>query len=178
MMDVNEIVRTREGIYKGSYLSFERWNVELPDGSRAIREIVVPRNAVAIVPIDKDRQIHLVRHCRIAVNDILLEIPAGVIDDHESPEQTARRELVEEIGLFPGTLIQLVTYYHAEGYSTGKITVFLGTELEPRESLHPDHNEFLAHITLPFDEVLNWVPQGKIKDSKTLLGVMLARQWL
>ena len=177
-MNVNEVVKSRESIYDGSYLSFERWKVELPDKTTAFREIVIPRHAVAVVPVDDNQQVHLVRHARVAVNDILVEIPAGIIDENELPEETARRELVEEIGLYPNNLIKLITYYHAEGYSTGNITIFLGTELEKRESETNDHTEFLEHVTFPFDEVMSWIPQGKIKDSKTLLGMMFAQKWL
>lgn len=177
-MKLKEIVNHKERIYQGNFISMERWEVRLPDNSPAIREIVVPKHAVAVVPVDADGQLHLVKHARIAVDAVLLEIPAGVIDEGEAPEVTARRELVEEIGLFPSKLIKLITYYHAEGYSTGLITLFLGLDLQPQPAQIRDETEFLEHHTIPFDQALSWVEAGKFRDSKSLLGITLSRKHL
>ncbi len=174
-MKTETIVSVKESIYQGKYLNFERWNIILPNHQSAIREIVVPHHAVAVVPVDSQQRLHLVRQARPAVNDLLIEIPAGIIDAGETPEITARRELVEEIGYYPRTLKKIVTYYHAEGYSTGIITLFLGTDLEICTDAQPDHEEFIERLTVPFSEALTWVYQGRFKDSKSMLGILLTQ---
>jgi len=178
-MNLKEIIKNKKRLYQGTYLSFEQWEVILPDKSEAVREIVIPHDAVALVPVDHHRNIHLVRQTRIAVNELLVEIPAGVIENNESPEETARRELVEEIGLYPNTLIQLTSYYHAEGYSTGVMTLFLGMDLEAQPAKrHKPAGEFLEHVIIPFEEAVNWLNQGLFKDSKSILGILFAQKWL
>ncbi|MBN2090595.1 NUDIX hydrolase, partial [candidate division KSB1 bacterium] len=143
MKKIEEVVVHKEQLYKGNYLSFERWEVALPDDRHAMRDIVVPRDAVAILALDSEKNVHFVRHSRPAVNETLIEIPAGIIEPSEAPEETARRELLEEIGIRAGKLKKLVSYYHAEGYSTGVITIFLATELEVQSDFQPDQEEFL-----------------------------------
>jgi len=173
-----EKVTQKERIYTGEFLSLEKWHTILPNNRSAIREIVIPQNAVGIVPVDEKGQIHLIRQARPAVDDILYEIPAGVIDANEAVEETARRECSEEIGLCPRALIKLITYYHAEGYTTGIMTLFLGTELKPCNPLKRDADEILEHISISFAEALQWVHQGKFKDSKSMLGILLAQRSL
>jgi len=177
-MSLAEKIIDKKRIYEGSYLSFERWEVTLPNQVTTIREIVIPRNAIAIVPVDHHRNLHVIRQSRIAVNEILTEIPAGVIDPDETAEEAARRELMEEIGFYPNTLIKLISYFHAEGYSTGLMTVFLGIDLEPRKPLPLDATEFLENTQIPFEEAVQGIQKGLFKDSKSILGIMLAQEWL
>lgn len=173
-----EKVTQKERIYTGNFLSLEKWHTILSNNESVIREIVIPHNAVGIVPIDKNGQIHLIRQARPAVDDVLYEIPAGVIDANESMEETARRECCEEVELYPRSLRKLVTYYHAEGYTTGIMTLFLGTNLKPYTQLKRDVNEILEHISIPFNEAQKWVRQGRFKDSKSMLGIMLSEKLL
>ncbi|MBN1348418.1 NUDIX hydrolase [candidate division KSB1 bacterium] len=169
-----EKIIDKQRLFTGNYLSLETWKTHLSDTISATREIVIAPNAVGIVPVDENRQIHLVRQARPAVGEILLEIPAGLIDAGESPEQAARRECSEEINLIPGNLRKILTYYHAEGYSTGVMTLFLGTELAPCHSQQNDQDEVLEHIAVPLEQAANWIRQGKFKDSKSMLGILFA----
>jgi ADP-ribose pyrophosphatase len=143
-----------------------------------VREIVRPPDAVAVVPIDSYGMVHLVRQSRPAVGDVLLEIPAGLIDAGETPEETAERELIEEIGRRPLKLIPLVSYYHAEGYSTGRIWLFLAHGLEQVPDFIPNPNEILEQVNLPFADAIRMVENGEFQDSKSMLGIKFAEKYL
>jgi len=168
-----EPVLKRNTLYSGSYLKLERLDVRLPDNRSAEREVVRVNDAVAVLPIDSSGVAHLVRQSRPAIDQVLLEIPAGVLDEGESPQRAAVRECEEEIGLKPGRLIRLFTYAHAEGYSTGMITLYIGLELEPGGPAELDSTEFLERTTLPFEELAARVKRNEIKDSKTIITTLL-----
>lgn len=161
-----------ESIYEGGYLKLERRMVRLPDGRTAPREIVVVKDSVAVLPIHDDGTVVFVRQFRPAVGVDLLEVPAGVIDPGEMPEVTAARELEEEIGYRPREVRHLLDYYHAEGYSTGLMHLYVAIGLEDAGGPSPEEDEILAIETLPFDEALRQVLAGEFRDSKTLLSVM------
>ena len=129
MQETEQIVK-KEIVHKGRYLQFERFHVMFPDGKKGDREIIRLPDSVAVFPVDTDGKVHLVHQFRPAIERSIMEIPAGVIDTGESPAQAAARECEEEIGYVPHTLIELVTYAHAEGYSTAFMTLFLGLDLE------------------------------------------------
>ena len=164
-----EPILSRRELHAGGYLRLEELVVRLPDGREARREVVRAFDAVAVLPIDIEERVHLVRQHRPAIGRTLLEAPAGIVNAGENPEEAARRECGEEIGLVPGRLDRLVCYAHAEGYSTGFITLFIGRELQPVESPGLDATEFLERVVLPFDELRRRVLAGRIADSKTIL---------
>lgn len=168
----DEILK-RTQLYTGTYLSVEQLSVRLPDGRTGTREIVNVRDAVAVFAIDDDEQVYLVRQHRPAIGKTLLEIPAGLIEPEENPEETAVRECEEEIGQRPGKLDRLLTYAHAEGYSTGWLTLYLGRNLVPSVSASPDETEYLRPVVLPFQDLMEEVLAGGIQDSKTILSSLI-----
>ncbi|HSG04769.1 MAG TPA: NUDIX hydrolase [Nitrospiria bacterium] len=169
-----ELIRTKK-IYTGKYVQAEERVVRLPDGKEAVREIVRPPNAVGVIPVESDGTVHLVRQYRTAIDQITLEIPAGVIDAGESQETAARRECEEETGMRPGRMEWLFRYYHSVGFSTGNIEVFLAHDLENGNGDHQEEGEFIERIRMPFDELYQMAVKGDIIDSKTLLAVMWYR---
>lgn len=178
MSDLKEKILRTETLITGKYLTYERWQVEQANGRKAVREIVRPPDAVAIVPIDSDGILYLVRQSRPAVDDVLLEIPAGLIDPSESPAETAERELIEEIGRRPLKLIPLISYWHAEGYSTGRIWLFLAHGLEKVSNFQPNPNEILEQVSLPFADAVRMVEKGEFQDSKSMLGIKFAEKYI
>ncbi len=163
-------------VYQGKYVRTEEQTLRLPDGTEAIREIVSPPDAVGILPIDKNETVYLVRQYRPAIEQITLEIPAGILDPGEEPKDTAARECEEEIGMKPGKLTFLFSYYHSVGFSTGKIYLFLATDLIPSAEGHSDPEEFLERVTLPFSDLYQKGISGGIIDSKTLLASLWYHQ--
>lgn len=170
-----EIIK-REPLFHGKYLHLERLDVRLPDDRPGEREIVRVRDAVAVLPLDDEGNVHLVRQHRPAIERTLVEIPAGLLDGDESPSDAAVRECEEETGYRPGHLRELITYAHAEGYSTGFVTLFLGTELEYTGKTSLDATEFVESVCMPFDELFNMVQENQILDSKTILGTLLTER--
>ena len=174
---IEQIVSTQV-VYAGKYLSTEQQTVILPDGRQAIRDIVRPPDAVAIVPIDDDGRIHLVRQYRPAIRRAIYEIPAGIIDHGERPTTTARRECEEEIGLRPRRLLKLCTFYSAVGFSTGYIRLFLAQGLIAGRTRRHDDTEFLQVHAVPFEQAYRWVTSNRIVDAKSIVGILWAKQRL
>ncbi len=166
-----KLIRTKT-VYKGKYVIAEERIVQLPDGREAVREIVRPPDAVGVIPIEGDGTVHLVRQYRQAIGQVILEIPAGIINHGESKEETGRRECEEETGVRPVRMEWLFRYYHSVGFSTGNIEVYLGTELAKDSSLLPDDGEFIERVRMPFDELYRLAVTGQIVDSKTMLAVL------
>lgn len=178
MKPLFERVRSREKLYRGSYLRLEKLTVDLGGGKTGVREIVRVCDAVAVLPVDDSGNVTLVRQHRPAIGRTILEAPAGIMDRRESVVACARRECVEETGLWPKKLIKLITYAHAEGYSTGFITLFLGLNLVQTGKLTLDATEFVEPVTLPYAKLQAMVNKNKIIDSKTILSVILSRPYV
>lgn len=175
-MNLKEKLIRKKVVYRGHYLRAEEQTVQLPDGQSAKREIIVPPNAVGVLPIDVAGQVYLVRQYRPAIERITLEIPAGIIDPGENPSETAFRECREEIGMAPKQLDFLFMYYHSVGFSAGKIEVFLGQNLVPSPESSLDPGEFIEVVILPYSDVYQQALSGKIVDSKTLLALLWYQQ--
>jgi ADP-ribose pyrophosphatase len=172
MTPLHEEILKRVVVFQGRYVSTEVRTVRLPDGHEATREIVSPPNAVGVLPIDHTGTVHMVRQYRSAIERVILEIPAGIIDAGESPEATGRRECEEEVGLIPGRMTPLCGFHHAVGFSTGRIELYLATELTPSGRQHAEPGERLERVALPYAELLRLVLAGEIVDSKTLVAVL------
>jgi len=168
-----EKILGREIIFKGKYLNLEKLKLLLPNQSVAEREIVRVRDAVAVIPVDHKKRVHLVRQHRPAIKTTILEIPAGLRDQEERLETAAERECEEETGYRPRMLKKLLTYAHAEGYSTGFITLFLGTQLEYTGEISLDATEYLEQEVVDYSTLCRMVDQNQIIDSKTILSTLL-----
>lgn len=149
-----------------------------PDGSHFTREVVEHVNAVAVVPVDGDDVI-LVRQYRHAVGADLLEIPAGICDVAGEPAAvTAARELAEEAHLAAGTLQQLTVVYNSAGWTDETTTVFLGRALSPVDppaGYAPEGEEaHLSVVRMPLAEALEAAADGRLRDAKTVIGLLAA----
>jgi NTP pyrophosphohydrolases including oxidative damage repair enzymes len=164
-------------IYDGKVVHLYLDTVKLPDGSTTRREIVRHSGAVAILPLDSDGRIVLVRQYRYAAGRTLLEIPAGTLEIGESPDVCAVRELQEEIGYRPGRLQKIGGIFVAPGYTTEYIHLYLATDLVPSR-LDADDDEFFEVLHLPLSEVLARIKRGEIADAKTISAILLAQEHL
>lgn len=177
-IDLTEVIEKFEELFSGSYMNLQRQHLRLPDGREAVREIVHVKNAVAVMPVLPDGNVVLVRQYRPAIKQTLLEIPAGLLDADENEEAAAIRECEEETGYRPKQLDKLIHYAHAEGYSTGWITLFVTAKLEKTGKISLDRSELLEQVHMPFEALCRLVRENKIVDSKTILGTLLAKSWL
>jgi ADP-ribose pyrophosphatase len=169
----------------GDELRDRGWRIELvtasfagPDGARFTRDVVRHPGAVAVVPVTDAGTAVLVRQYRGALDAELLEIPAGTCDvPGEAAEETATRELAEEVGLRAGALEPLVTFANSPGFCDQRTTVFLATELERCDTARdgPEERAMSVH-ELPLESVDEAIADGRIVDGQTLIGLLLARQ--
>ncbi len=148
--------------------------VSLRNGSISKRICVDHPQAAAIVPFVSDNEIVMVRQYRYALRRETLEIPAGKIDEGESPEECIKRELVEETGFEARFVKWLCTYAPAIGYSNELIHLYVGRDLiKAGEKI--DDNEISSLETLPLEEVLGMIRNHKIIDSKTIIALAFIR---
>lgn len=171
-IDLTERTIESKRVYEGRVVSLRVDTVVLPSGRISTREIVEHRGAAAVVPMPSPNTVILIRQFRKPANELLLEIPAGTLSEGESPIECAQRELAEEIGYRAGKLEELFSIYLAPGYSTEKLHVFLATELEP-EKRHADEEEFIELVEMTLDEAIAQIEAGRIKDAKTICGLLL-----
>lgn len=172
--DMKEITVESKRIYEGRIINLRVDEVVLPNGRRAVREVVEHPGAVAAVPLLPGGRVVLIKQFRKPVEEIIYEIPAGKLEPEEEPRQCMERELEEEIGYGVGELKKIVSYYPSPGFSSEIIHLFLATGLEKKEPNLQD-DEFLETAILKFDEALRMVEEGKIKDGKTIIGLLLTR---
>ncbi len=164
-------------IHEGRIVNLREDTVELSGGRRALREVVEHADVVAIVPLDADGQVLLVRQFRLPAGRVLLEVPAGGVDGGESAEEAAQRELQEETGHRAGRLRRLGGFYVSPGYCTEFIHVFLAQQLSvsPAEA---DADEEIVVERLPFGQALRLVESGEIRDAKSIIGLLWAERRL
>jgi ADP-ribose pyrophosphatase len=148
-------------------------DVALPDGKESKREIVRHPGAVAIVALDDQRNVLMVRQWRVAAERAMLEIPAGTLNPNEEPLVCADRELQEETGQRAAKLEPLGAFFVAPGYTTEKIYLYLGTGLS-ESRLPMDDDEFIEVEHVPLEEAVRRVTSGEIEDGKTITGVLRA----
>ena len=148
-----------------------------PDGTTFERDVIRNQEVVAMVPIQDDGTVLLVRQYRGPIDRWLLEIPAGLCDvDGEAPEATAQRELVEEVGRTADHLELVASYFPAAGFSDQFVRLFLATGLHEveadRQGVEESHMTVEAFDLARLDEAIG---SGELADSKTLVGLLLAR---
>ncbi len=161
-----------KSIYKGKIINLRIDEVVLPNGKKTTREIVEHCGAVAILPlIDKDNFL-LVKQFRKPLEKMLLEIPAGKLEKGESVKRCAERELKEETGYGTKDLQKLTSVYLAPGYSSEVIHIFIAKNLKKGNS-QPDADEFLENVIIEKKDALNKISSGEIKDSKTIIAILL-----
>jgi len=168
--------------WTGHFLRVEDLEIEGPDGVTFTRAAVRHPGAVAVVPVDNDgRHVILVRQYRSAVDRELLEIPAGKRDvDGEPPEETALRELEEEIGQRAGRLVRLGSFMNSPGFTDEYTHLFCALDLEPTQHTWTGHDEE-AEMTIErvaIADLDDLIANEEIIDGKTLLGLKLARPHL
>jgi ADP-ribose pyrophosphatase len=170
-------------LHRGKFIEFRIDTVERADGSRAVRDFAGHPGAVAIVALDEDGRVPLVRQWRLAGDGLLLEIPAGGLDlvdgVKEDPELAARRELEEETGLRAGSWRKLGAFWSAPGFTDELMHLFLAMDLSPADPdgrLGPDEDERLILEWRPWRDAVAAVERGEIRDAKSVAGLFwLAR---
>jgi 8-oxo-dGTP pyrophosphatase MutT (NUDIX family) len=165
-----------EPLFEGHVISLYRARFRGPDGGEFEREVVRHPGAVSVVPLTDDGRVVLVRQFRAPLDRFLLEIPAGKRDvAGEPPEETARRELAEEVGLVATRLTPLVVFHNSVGFCDEESHVFLGTGLvETERDLQGVEEEHMDEVRVPLADTPAMIASGQITDGKTVIGLLLA----
>src|SRR6266550_43772 len=138
-----------------------------------IREVVHHPGSAVILPAFDDGTIALVRQYRHPAVRYLLELPAGTLNETESPEVGAARELEEELGLIAGRMEKLSEFFVSPGFCEEKMWLYLATDLTATEQRLED-DELIEVVRLPLARALAMITDGEIEDAKTIIGLMLA----
>jgi ADP-ribose diphosphatase len=158
-------------IYAGRVVTLRLQEVELADGQRRVREVVEHRPGAAVVAVDDEQQVLLVRQHRPAVGAHVLELPAGIVDPDEEPIACARRELEEETGYTPESLELLARFYTSPGFCTEVLYVYAAHGLRACRAQR-DEEEELELVRLPLSEALQRVLETELSDAKTITGLL------
>ncbi len=163
---------TSETVYKGKIFDIKHDEVELSNGAKSFRDIVVHPGGVVIVA-EKNNKIILVKQYRYAISEAIFELPAGKLEYGEDPFEAAKRELREETGYFATDWDSLGYINPSAGICNeklylykAKITDFVGQA--------PDENEIIDYLEFDKNEVFDMIKNGKINDAKTICGLMRA----
>jgi ADP-ribose pyrophosphatase len=166
----------RNVVYEGKTISLR--NDVLMDGGKPVRkwDIVAHPGAVVVVPVTEDGKIILVKQWRRAVQEILLELPAGTLEKGEPPELCAQRELQEETGFKAKEIISLGGFYSAPGFCTEYLHLFLAKGLT-ESALEADCDEAIDLVYADVGQVWKMIADGLIHDAKTIAGVARYEKW-
>lgn len=166
-MDLQEKIIKEKLIYKGGFLDILNVDVTLPDGKSASRDVVKHPGATAIIAFLDEENIILVEQFRLALNKIMLEIPAGKLNKNEETKECARRELQEETGYIANNLEYLGCIATAPGFCDEIIYLYKATDLTLGDK-HEDEDEFTNVKVMNINRVKEMIKKGEIIDGKTI----------
>lgn len=172
-------------VFRGSLLDVRVDRVRYPDGSEGRLEIVRHRGAAAVVPLRGPGEstrtdaatVILIRQYRYATGGYLWELPAGKLDGGEDPAACAARELEEEVGVRADLVERLGSIWTTPGFSDEVVHLFVATGLRAGRRELETH-EFIECHEVPLSEALAWIEAGRIRDAKTIAGLMLTERRL
>lgn len=173
-MELTEKTLSRTDVYHGLLVNVHVDEVLLPNGATTRREVVEHVDGVAILAMDERNNVLTVTQYRYVFGKTLLEIPAGKLDEGENPVTGALRELKEETGAVPDSLLPLGKIIPACGCFAETLHLFLARGLHMEEQ-HLDEDEFLNVERIPFEEMVHRVMNGEIDDGKTVAAVLKAK---
>jgi len=167
----------RRQVYDGRIVRLSVDRVLLPNGHETELELIRHRGAAAVVPVDDEGAVWLVRQYRYAASGWLLEVPAGKLDGGEPPEDCARREVVEETGRRVRRLEPLGAIFTTPGFTDERIWLYLATGLEPADQALERH-EVLSVVRMPLGEAVELALAGGIEDAKSVCALLRAARRL
>ena len=170
-MELTEKTIDSREVFKGRIIRVRFDTVRLPNGKEGTREVVEHPGGVAILAIDSEDRVLLVRQYRYPFERVLTEIPAGKREPGEPPFITAQRELQEEVGATADTWTELGTLIPSPGCYGETLYLYMAQDLH-FGATHPDEDEFLEPLRLPFDEAVRQCMDGTLTDAKTVAAIL------
>ncbi len=169
---LSEVIESSVQQWAGSFLVADDVTVRLPDGRLAHRDVLRHPGSVGVIALTDDNKVVLVHQYRTALEQVTLEIPAGKLDGGEDPESAIRRELKEETGYEAERVAFLCHIALAAGYSDEIMSLYMAMGLH-FTGAEPDDDEFIHVDLVNLDEMVDRVLDGRVIDSKTMIGVLL-----
>lgn len=163
--------------FEGRILKLRVDTVELPDGTTSTREIIEHPGGVAVIAVDENGYVPMVTQFRKPYEKMIMELPAGKLDNGEDPLDCGIRELEEETGLKAHNFVSLGAVLPSPGYAAEMIYVYLATDLY-EGTVHLDEGEFLSVEKIHIDTLIDMVMNGKLQDAKTVIGILKAYMYL
>ena len=176
-MDFSEKTISVEKVFKGNVIELTVDTVMLPNGKTATRELIHHPGGVCVLPVDKDKNVYLVRQFRKPYERLLLEAPAGKRNPNEEPLICGKRELLEETGFVSSKYTDLGTLIPTPGYTNEVIYLYVASDVEYKEQ-NLDDDEFLSVEKYPFEDAYNMCLNGEIEDAKTLAVILKSKALL
>jgi len=162
----------RELIHSGKIIDYYQDTVAISNGNVATWDFIKHKGAAAVIPVDDDGHIIMVKQYRNALDQYTLEIPAGGLDsESEAPEVCAKRELEEETGYQSRNIEFLIQIYTTVAFCDEEIYIYVAKDLTPGRQ-HLDEDEFVEVERYSMEELLYKIRIGEIKDSKTISGLL------
>jgi ADP-ribose pyrophosphatase len=168
---MTEISISKREIYHGRVVHLDVHEVRLENGGVSIRELVTHPGAVAIVPMDDEGNVLMVRQFRFAAGRVLLEIPAGTLEVGEDPDVCAIRELREETGMRPAHIEKIGGIFVAPGYTTEYIHLYYATGMSD-DPLPQDADEAISVERVALADALQLIETGEIADGKSITALL------
>jgi ADP-ribose pyrophosphatase len=176
-MELKETRLASELMYEGDFIQVRKDKVRLPDGTVSSREYITHPGAVAVLALLDNGNLVMERQYRYPLHREFIELPAGKIDQGEDNLTCAKRELLEETGYVANEWIHLTTAWPCIGYADERMEYFLARGLSHQGSTLDD-GEFLEVFELSLIDALEWIRQGKINESKTIVGLFWLEKYL
>jgi ADP-ribose pyrophosphatase len=164
-------------VFKGRVLTLNLEQVRLPNGRVAELEIAHHPGGAAVVALDADGRVCLLRQFRHAAGGWLIELPAGKLDGGEPPLECAQRELAEEAGAVARRWDKLGEFFSSPGVLTEVIHLYLARDLTATAAQPEEHEVFDARW-IPLDEAVDLAASGRLQDAKSVIGLLWAREKL
>ncbi|MGM0502210.1 MAG: NUDIX hydrolase [Bacillota bacterium] len=165
---VEETIESKT-IFNGKVVKLDVKEVRLPNGKAALREIVNHQGGVAVIPY-QNGEITLIKQFRKAAEEVLYELPAGLLEVDENPQECAQRELKEETGYLASSLKKICDFYTSPGFSSELLHIYLATDLvEDQQEM--DEDEFIELEKMSLTQAKEKLAAGEFKDAKTIIGL-------
>ena len=162
-------------IYHGRRIQVIELRRSVADMDSAPKEVIRHPGSVVIVPLIDRNNVCLIKNYRIAVDQVLVELPAGTLESGENPDETAQRELAEETGFQVGTFERLASFYAAPGVLDERMHLYLATELTSGTPKR-EAGEEIENLIVSWSDAMAMVEDGTIQDAKTIVGLLMVNQ--
>lgn len=166
-----------EIVYQGKFITLRRHDIVLDNGNKTVREIVEHPGAAACVVLNENHEVLLIEQYRKAAEAVLVEIPAGKLDAGETAEICVVREVKEETGITIEDPVKLTAFYTSPGFTDEIMYVFMAYAGARGKTSQMD-DESISSTFVPFDDAIRKIHEGKIRDAKSIIGLLLTKEKL